>query len=291
MGLAMASSGSAYVEEIQKWRDARETRMKSDTGWLTVAGLFWLKEGDNRFDTDKANDIMLPEGTAPARAGLFRLASGVCTVVMEPGVAATLQASATPLDGGTPVTTAVLRDDTQPDPEVIVLGRLRMFVIKRGERFAIRMRDLESSMRKEFTGLHWYPIQESYRVTASFEPSDPPTEVPVPNILGETEKMPSPGVARFQLQGRSITLRPVLETPDAKQLFFIFKDTTAGRKTYGAGRFLYAELPADGKVVLDFNKAYTPPCAFTPFATCPLPPESNRLDIAIEAGELDYGHH
>ncbi len=285
MGIVMASTGGAYLEEIEKWRTQRETRLKSDTGWLTVAGLFWLKEGDNRFGTAPENDIVLPEGSAPPRAGVFLLQQGRCSVTIEPGVAATLQGNPAPL------TTASLRDDTQPEPEVLEMGRLRMFVIKRGERFAIRMRDLDSQMRKEFTGLHWYPIEESWRVTARFEPFDAPREIPVPNILGETEKMPSPGVVRFELRGRSLSLQPVMETPGARQLFFIFKDTTAGKATYGAGRFLYADLPADGKVVLDFNKAYTPPCAFTPYATCPLPPEGNRLDIPIEAGELNYGTH
>jgi len=170
------------------------------------------------------------------------------------------------------------------------VGDLSMYVIERGGRYAIRLKDKNSKSRREFTGLKWYPIQKSYRVTATFVEYDPPKQVQVPNILGETENLPSPGYASFTLNGKKVRLDPVLEEPDAKELFFIFRDLTSGERTYPSGRFMYAEMPKEGKIVLDFNKAYNPPCAFTPYATCPLPPKQNKLPVRIEAGELNYGH-
>jgi uncharacterized protein (DUF1684 family) len=160
-----------------------------------------------------------------------------------------------------------------------------MYVIERGGRFALRVKDPESARRRSFRGLDWFPVRESYRVTARFVPYEPPKAIPIANVLGTVEPMPSPGYVVFSLNGREFHLDPVLEDPAAKELFFIFRDETAGKQTYPAGRFLYADLPKDGRVVLDFNKAYSPPCAFTSFATCPLPPRQNRLDVRIEAGE------
>jgi uncharacterized protein len=162
-----------------------------------------------------------------------------------------------------------------------------MFVIQRGKRFGIRLRDRNSEMRKNFTEIKYFPISEAYRVKARFVPSNPPKMISVPNILGETSDEPSPGYAEFTLRGHACRLTPVTE---GDQLFFIFKDLTSGKETYPPGRFLYTDMPKNGEVVLDFNKAYNPPCAFTPYATCPLPPAENRLPIRIEAGELRYGH-
>ncbi len=163
-----------------------------------------------------------------------------------------------------------------------------MFVIRRGPRTAIRLRDIHSKMREEFTALHWYPVKEQYRVLAKFVSYHQPQRIAIPNILGQTESQPSPGYAVFQLMGHSYRLDPILE---GDQLFFIFKDQTSPNTTYGAGRFLYADPPKEGRVVLDFNKAVNPPCAFTPYATCPLPPKQNRLAVRIEAGEMKYSDH
>lgn len=253
-----------HTAEIEAWRAARLTSLKSETGWLTVAGLFWLKEGPNRFGSAQDNDIVLP-ASAAAHAGVFTVHGKKVSVT---------------LDGKT--------HDLAND-EIVKLGPVSMFVIERGGRLAIRMRDLNSQYRREFTGLHYFPIQESYRVTAKWVPER--KQIPILNILGMTEPMDSPGHAVFTLHGKEYKLTPVLEEPDAKELFYIFRDQTAGKETYGAGRFFYSDMPKDGKVVLDFNKAYNPPCAFTPFATCPLPPAENRLPLRIEAGELKYGQH
>jgi hypothetical protein len=268
---------------IEQWRRDREARLTSDEGWLTVAGLFWLKEGPNTFGSEPAGDIVLPAHSAPPRAGVFEHRGGRTTVRVENGVTVT--------SGGKPATTLELRDDASGTPDELVLGDLTMFVIKRGERYAIRLRDKKSRMRREFTGLTWFPVKEDYRVTATFVPYDSPRTIPIPNILGETEHLPCPGYASFTLQGKSLRLEPVIEAPGDDRLFFIFRDETSGKETYPAGRFLYSGMPKDGKVVLDFNKAYNPPCAFTPYATCPLPPKQNWLPVRIEAGEKSYGHH
>ena len=173
--------------------------------------------------------------------------------------------------------------------EQVTIGPLTLFVIERGGRHAIRLRDRNSQFRREFTGLHYFPISEPYRVTAKWVAE--PRKIPILNVIGQTEPMDSPGYSVFTLGGHEYKLYPVLEEPDAKELFYIFRDLTSAKETYGAGRFLYSEMPKDGRVVLDFNKAYNPPCAFTPYATCPLPPKENRLPVRIEAGELKYGDH
>jgi uncharacterized protein len=274
---ARAPADTAYTKEIEAWRTKREERLKADGGWLTVVGLNWLKEGPNTLGSDRASDIVLPS-SAPARLGVIELAGGKASVRVEPGVKVTLN--------GAPVTTTDLRPDTAQDgPDVLVLGPLSLHVIERGGRYAIRLKDNESVRRRQFTGLKWFPVKEQYRVQARFQPHPASKRILIPNILGTEEEMVSPGYVVFQLNGVEHRLEPVLEEPGAKELFFIFRDRTAGKDTYPAGRFLYSPLPKDGTVTLDFNKAYTPPCAFTAFATCPLPPKQNRLETRVEAGE------
>ena len=262
IGAIVATAG--YSSEIAEWRRQREANLRRDGGWLTVTGLFWLHEGINRFGTSAANDIVLPAGTA--EAGVFELHQGKVTARI----------------GGSP---RELRADTD---DLVQVGRLRLYVIQRGDRTAIRVKDPESPFLKDFHGLQYFLPREDYRVEARFVAE--PRKIPIANIVGQSELDDSPGYVVFQLRGRQFRLYPVLEEPDAKELFFIFRDQTAGKETYGAGRFLYTDLPKDGRVVLDFNKAYNPPCAFTPYATCPLPPPQNRLAVRIEAGEQKYGH-
>ena len=271
-----------YEASIQTWRQNRETRLKGDEGWLTVAGLYWLKEGDNSMGTDPSSAIVLPEGSAPAKVGVITYRGGAATFAAAPDVTVT--------SDGKPVKEMPLRDDTAETTDVLSIADLRFFVIARDGRHAVRLRDLNSPLRKGFTGLSWYPIDASWKVEAAFVPYDPPRTLKVPNILGYVEEQPCPGYAVWKRGDQELRLEPVL-SEDGKELFFIFKDATSGKETYPAGRFLYAAMPSDGKVVLDFNKAYTPPCAFTPHATCPLPPENNRLTARIDAGELNYGHH
>lgn len=287
ISLLLATAGvdqAAHQREIETWQKARDARLRADGGWLTVAGLFWLKPGRNRFGTATTNDLVLPAGSAPAEAGAFVVDGPRVTVEILPGVAVTLASK--------PVTKTPLRSDAGgAEPDVLALGALTMQVIERDGRLAIRLKDMNSKVRRDFKGLRYYPTQLSYRVLARFVAHPRPVSIALPNMLGFSETVPSPGYAEFELGGKTYRLDPVTETPGDTILFFVFRDKTAGKTTYGAGRFVYADAPKDGHIVLDFNKAYTPPCGFTPYATCPLPPAQNRLPIAIEAGELYDGAH
>jgi len=282
LSLAITAMSSSYRETIEEWRRTREANLKADTGWLTVAGLFWLNEGDNQAGTGDEKAIVLPAGTKWNSFGNFHRNGAVITFTPAGSTKSTLN--------GKPVIGPVVlkSDDQGAEPDTLVAGDVSMFVIKRGERYAIRMRDKNSAMRREFTGLHWYPVRDEYRVEAKWVAYAQPRIIAIPNILNEVESQKSIGYAQFRLHGKDYSLEPVVE---GDQLFFIFKDLTAGKETYPAGRFLYTDMPVNGKLVLDFNKAYNPPCAFTPYATCPLPPKQNRLQTRLEAGELTYGHH
>ena len=269
---------STFETDNQKWREQREAQLKTEDGWLTVSGLFWLKQGPNTFGTSSQENIVLPLGSGPAKIGVLELAGGVVTLKVEDGILVRVNDK--------PVREFEMRFDDEKQPDPFTVGSLKLSVIKRGERYGLRVRDKNSRARREFKGLHWFPARRSYRVTASFTPYDKPKEIIIMNVLGDELKLKSPGLLSFRLQGKTYQLRPVIE--DDQKLFIIFRDLTAGKTTYGAGRYLYADLPKDGKVVLDFNRAENPPCAFTPYATCPLPPRQNFLPIAINAGEMAY---
>ena len=278
--LLFAAAPSSYQTSIEAWRAHREENLKAKDGWLSVAGLFWLKPGANSVGSDPTMDIALPAPRCPARLGWFDLKNGVVTFRMAKG--------AHVLVNGEPAAHRDLAPDTSGHPDLLQVGDFTMFVIQRGDRYGIRLKDINSEYRREFTGLHWYPVKPEYRILAKWNAFDSPQKIAITNVLGQTEYEPSPGYASFELHGHMYRLDPIVE---GDQLFFIFRDQTSGKTTYGAGRFLYSDMPHDGKVVLDFNKAYNPPCAFTPYATCPLPPRQNRLSTSIEAGELKYGNH
>jgi len=265
---------AAYQREVEKFRAEEIKDLKSN--WLVLAGLFWLKPGANAFGTAPSNPIVLPAGTAPAKAGVFELNSDEVTLKMEPGAAATID--------GQPVMTAKLQADTSGKPTVVALGRLRMHVIKRGERVGIRLKDLQNPALRNFTRRHFYPIDAAYRVSGTWVPSDGKRTVDVPNVLGDITHETVPGEVRFTLNGQQLSLTALGGDP-AKGLFFVFSDATSKTKTYPAGRFLETDAVKDGTVVLDFNLAYNPPCAVTPYATCPLAPKENRLAVAIPVGE------
>ena len=249
---------------------------------LVDGGRFVLVEGgDNTAGTAAGDEIALPAGgSAPAKLGVFSLSKGVVRFRAADGVEVKIDGKA--------AKEGVLKTDAADKPNTVEAGDLTMLAIERGGRCAIRLRDKNSETRRNFTGLRWYPVQERYRVTAAFHAYPEMKTILVPNVLGDKIPSPSPGYAEFELNGEHLRLQPVLE---GTQLFFVFRDQTAGRATYGSGRFLYADLAQEGKVTLDFNKAYNPPCAFTPYATCPLPIPENRMPVAIEAGELNYGGH
>jgi uncharacterized protein (DUF1684 family) len=275
--IIFAAPGS-YRDEILKYRAQREAELKADDGWLTVTGLFWLKPGPNVAGSAAGSDVRLP-AKAPARLGVFDLKDGK--------VAFTADRSAHVTSAGRSVGADSI-EAPRSDKDALAVGDLRMFVIQREDRFGLRLRDLKSTPRQQFTGLRYFPIRPEYRVRAKFTPYDPPRIVAVPNVLGQNPQMESPGYVTFTLSGKTLRLEPVYEDDDRKDLFLIFKDTTSRDATYPAGRFLHADLPKDGFVTLDFNRAYNPPCAFTDFATCPLPRKENQLPVRIEAGELAY---
>jgi uncharacterized protein len=279
MSVKDSADHSPYQAEIEGWRRRMEESLRADRGWLTLAGLFWLNEGINRFGTSPDNEIVLPEGSAPAHAGSFAFHAGTATLHAK--------ASAGVAVNGRPAITAPLHFDADT-PDLVTFGDLTMLMIQRGARHAIRLWDRRSPARTAFTGRRWYTVNEAYRLAARFVSHDLPRTLSVPNILGETEQRLSPGYAVFAVNGQEYSLDAVTE---GDELFFIFRDQTAGDTTYPAGRFLKAAFPKNEQITLDFNRAYSPPCAFTDFATCPLPPPRNHLLLRIEAGELyDHSH-
>jgi uncharacterized protein (DUF1684 family) len=280
LGSGQPAPPSDYVKGVEEWHKARVARLTAETGWLAVCGLPWLKEGSNRAGSADDSEARFPAG-APARIGIFERKGKEVRFTAAPDASVTVD--------GKPAGQLTLKTDADNEPTMLKTGTFTFFVIQRGEKVGIRIRDSEAKARKEFQGIERWPVDAKYRVEARWEPFDEPQHVAVPTILGTIEQMESPGAAVFEVEGRMLRLRPVLEPP-AKELFFIFADGTSGKESYGAGRFLYAEPAENGKVVVDFNKAYNPPCAFTAFATCPLPPQGNRLAVAIRAGEKNYGH-
>jgi uncharacterized protein len=277
-----AAPADPYRTEVENFRKAREAKLTSDTGWLTIAGLHFLTQAETTAGSDAANDVVLPGGT-PSRVGTFVLAkNGQVSVKLAPGVAVSL------LDGK-PFTGGSLKSDGDGAPDRLVLGDVQVWVHQSGERPAIRVRDKNNPLRKTFTGMKWYPVDEAYRVEGTFEPYDKPKTVQVPNLLGDIDTMTSPGTVAFSLGGQTMHMSAIAENEN--ELWFIFRDLTSGHETYPAARFLYTPKPVDGKVPLDFNKAENPPCAFNAYATCPLPPEENRLQVRVEAGEKIYQLH
>ncbi|MBP7147960.1 MAG: DUF1684 domain-containing protein [Acidobacteria bacterium] len=270
LGGCAAPLDEGYRREVERWRAEREERLRAPDGWLTLTGLAWLAPGENTFGSAPDNAVVLADG--PPHAGLFVLDGSRVVVRDERG-------------------DRELRPDTSGRPDVLEVGRLRLTVIERVGKYGIRVKDPESPVRTGFRGLSWYPVDAAWRIDAEFEPYDPPREIEIATQAQTVERMRVPGRVRFRAAGREVTLTPVTEEGD-EGLFFIFRDATSGRETYGAGRFLGAEAPRGGRVTLDFNKAYNPPCVFTEYATCPLPPRENWLPVAVEAGEKTYaGSH
>ncbi|NJD23032.1 MAG: DUF1684 domain-containing protein [Melioribacter sp.] len=266
-----------YVQEIKNWHNKRINNLKKENGWLNLAGLFWLNEGVNKFGSDKTNDIIFPEGKAPAFIGTLTLKDSVVTLRVNKGIEVK--------SDGKFVTTTDLKNDLQ-GATVLEYNSLRWFVIKRGDKYGIRLRDLESSLVKSFKGIDAYPVNSDWRFAAELEKYDPPKKLEITNILGMTEENISPGALVFTKDGRQFKL-DALEEGD--QYFIIFADETSGEETYGAGRFIYVNKnDSTGKIILDFNKAFNPPCVFTKYATCPLPPKQNHLKMKVTAGELMF---
>jgi uncharacterized protein (DUF1684 family) len=271
-GILAETIDTQYRSEIERWRQDRETSLKADGGWLTVTGLFWLKEGSNTLGSDAANDILLPEGS-PARFGDLRVKDGKVVFV---------SADTSVRYNGKAVDNAEIRP---VGSDVLSSGAIQLLVIERGERLGLRLKDNNSQLRKGFTHLSWYPVQEDWKISARFIPATASTKIVFDTVIGVQEESTSPGFVEFEHDGKTYRLQAAEE---GRRLFFVIRDQTSGKQTYAASRFLYTDLPKDGTVTLDFNKAENPPCAFTPYATCPLPPPQNRLPIAVTAGEMKY---
>ena len=264
-----------YETEINLWRTDREVRLTAEDGWLTVAGLFFLTEGTSSFGKSPLNDIVLTSG--PEMAGLFTLRDGSISVEALKGQTLSVD--------GKDVGSATLWPFEGNEPPTVTIGALTLFGHYSGDRLAIRMRDRDSAIRRDFTGLRWFSPDKSYRVRGTFIPHEEPRIVELPNILGDVETFRSSGAVKLSVHGQELTMTTI---DSGNRLWFIFRDLTSGKETYPAARFLYAPAPQEGTTIVDFNQAYNPPCAFNPHTTCPLPPLENRLPIRIEAGELDY---
>jgi uncharacterized protein (DUF1684 family) len=277
----------AWQRDLLAWREKRAANLQTPEGWLSLIGLEWLKEGDNSIGSAADNKIQIAK--APAHTAVVRLEKGGALRLLPPsgGFPKELQ-----VDGHTAQEQALLSDDS-PNRSKLSFGELTIIIIHRDERYGLRIKDAQAPTRVGFHGLRWYPPNPAYRVHAKWIPNNPPKMIDIPTILGTVSKLPAPGVAEFMLDGQTFRLEPVLEDPKDTTLFFILRDATSKTKTYGAGRFLYTDLPdhglsQPGEIWLDFNQAENPPCAFTPYATCPLPPTQNRLTVAIPAGEQRY---
>jgi len=274
---------AAYVTELQQWHQRRIERLTSKTGWLSLAGLYWLKEGKNTFGSASGNNIKFPPQKSPDFIGSI--------YVEEGNVRTEINEEINVLHDGRRVTSIQMKPDLTGDPTILYLDSLSWYIIKRGERFAVRLRDSENENIKNFAGIEMFPIDSTWRVQATLEPYKPPKIMDVPNITGTVSEETSPGALVFSLNGEEYRLDPIGQ-PEGESLFLIFADQTNGSETYGAGRFLYVKMPGEnGLTIIDFNMAYNPPCAFTRFATCPLPPSQNVLPIRVTAGEKKYTLH
>jgi uncharacterized protein (DUF1684 family) len=268
----------AYVRQLDEWHEKRVASLKREDGWLNLAGLFWLKEGDNTAGSVSDNSIVFPSGAA--HTGVFHLENGIVSFTPATGTSVTTDGVA--LSGKTEIFSS------EKKPKTLQQGSLKWFIIKRGDRYGIRLRDLESENLKQFHGIERFPVAERYRVKARFEKPTEAKTIRITDIIGLVSDQPLAGTLAFELDGKTYRL----DATGEGKLFVVFGDKTNGRESYGAGRFLYADQPGpDGTTVLDFNQAINPPCAFTPYATCPLPPVQNKLAVRIPAGEKNYGNH
>ena len=270
---------NAYAQELSQWQQKRWADLKGDSGWLTLVGLLWLKEGENKFGSDRANDIVISK--LAAHAGSLSLAKGAVKIdTTQPGFTV----------DGKPIKSLELKTDDDDKPTIVHFDSMSFQIIKRGDRLGVRVKDSQNPDRLNFKDTDFYPADLKWRIEAQFEPYNPPKQMPIVNVLNMESSESSPGAIKFTVAGQEYRLDAITEK-DEPRFFMIIADKTSGKETYPAGRYLYVDPPdASGRVIIDFNKAYSPPCAFTKFATCPLPPKQNRLPFAIEAGEKYKKH-
>jgi uncharacterized protein (DUF1684 family) len=268
------SDEEAYARSVAEWRQARLERLKGPEGWLNLAGLFWLEEGTNSFGSDPSNDIVFPE-KADAFCGTLTLADGKVSLKVAEGVEI--------LNENVPVTSLVLEDDQSGNATSLLQGDLSWYIIRRGDKYAVRLRDFQHPRIEGVDHIPAYPVNSDYVVTATLDRfSKPGTMTVATPVQGFTESYQCPGELHFRLNRKDLILYPFTS---GESYFIVFADETTGVETYGAGRFMYALPDSTGRIILDFNRAYNPPCAFSPFATCPMPPRENFLPVSIKAGE------
>ncbi|OGO11490.1 MAG: hypothetical protein A2Y93_09375 [Chloroflexi bacterium RBG_13_68_17] len=271
----MTDDSVTYIEEIEAWRRKVDASLRREEGWLALVGLHWLKPGVNRAGAGPGRDIALPAESVTGDFGAFLVEQGRVLFEAAPGAAVTCE--------GEPVTEVELQPDTTGSPTRLRWGRITLALIRRGGRLGIRVWDREAPARRSFPGRQWFPVDLRFRMAAAYEAYPTPRPVLAPDISGGVQTMESPGEVTFSLLRKQ--LRLVASEEEEGALFLIFADATAGASTYPAGRYLYTSPRTGGAIEIDFNRAYNPPCAFTPYATCPLPPPENRLPLPIEAGE------
>ena len=274
--------GGGYRSEIDAWHAERIADLSSPKGWLTLVGLYPLEPGVSTLGSSPYSKLLLPR-TAPEQFGSIAVSDSIVMVIPATAVVAYIGDEAHRIYGW-----EALRSDRDGSPTVVTAGSIELRVIDRGGALYLRVKDSASTVLRDFAGVNRWPVDRRWRVRARLVAGGPDFTVAVPNVLGQVSDSPSPGWLEFELMGETHRLLPVGEA--GEPLFIIFGDETNGAGSYGAGRFLETGSPApDGSVEIDFNRAYNPPCAFTPYATCPLPPQGNQLPVAVTAGEMNWG--
>ncbi len=279
--LACAQSNSSYKKQIDDWHINREQGLKADDGWLNLVGLYWLEEGKNSFGSGTQNSVVFPAGSINQSAGYFERIGNTVKLVVSGNTVIKVDDK--------PVTEAILFEEGQAEMHVAASGSLRWTIIKREDKIGIRLRDLNSPAPAAFKGVERFKVDSAWRIPAVLQVPAQLSTIAIKNVIGQTTDQQSPGKLIFTIKNKQYTLDAL---DDGDNLMIVFGDATSGKTTYPSGRFVDVKKPGpDGKVVIDFNEAYNPPCAFTDFATCPLPPRQNILPVAVTAGEKNYGHH
>jgi len=274
----------SYQNEINTWHaDRVENALKGKNGWLNLAGLFWLNEGFNTFGSAATNDIVFPDGKMAPNAGTFVVRQGTVTMEVSKETKITIDS--------VEVTSGVIHIPDSSFYPVSGYGSLRWVIIERSGKLGVRLRDLESEAVANFIGVDRYDVDLAWRIEGHFEKYEPIKQIEITNILGQTYTQPCPGALVFEIGGTTYRLDAIADGTEG-EYYIIFGDKTNEKETYPSGRYMYVKKEDErGKIVVDFNKSYNPPCAFTEFATCPLPPRQNVLDVAITAGEKNFGEH
>jgi uncharacterized protein (DUF1684 family) len=279
-GVGVSASKDSYQQEIEDWHSGRISRLTSETGWLTLVGLFPIADGTYTFGGADDNDLVFP-GNAPAHAGRLAVTDGKVHLDVADGVTMT--------HDGAPVTRIPLASDADGSPTEIKMGTYDFYVIDRPGSLYLRVKDSASVVRTSFKGIDRYPVDKKWRVAVRLDPYDPPRRITIPNVMGFQETTDCRGALVFSIDGKEYRLEP--DSEGNGEMFIVFGDATSGHETYGGGRMIYIPSPDEnGNTFIDFNRAYNPPCAFTPYATCPLPRQENVLPIAIKAGEKNWEH-